>query len=111
MKNLMSGRKPQRPLAVTGALSLLILLVFAAERLPASLSRQDAPARADTVEAGAKTGAASRSAAELGRKIDEAIAGSDFAAARWGVFVVSLRDGRVLYARDAQRPFTPASNM
>lgn len=31
--------------------------------------------------------------------------------ARWGIFVMSLRDGRILYARNADKPFTPASNM
>lgn len=49
--------------------------------------------------------------AALGREITRLIEEGDFAQARWGVSVVSLRDGRVLYARDAQRLFTPASNM
>ena len=31
--------------------------------------------------------------------------------ADWGVFAMSLRDGRVLYARNADRSFVPASNM
>ncbi|HEX8748215.1 MAG TPA: D-alanyl-D-alanine carboxypeptidase/D-alanyl-D-alanine-endopeptidase [Pyrinomonadaceae bacterium] len=111
----MSGRRP-RPLLVSGALSLLILFVFAAERLPARLSKQEAAAPAQTGEAEAGTksdrqASTSRSAVELGRRIDEAIEGSEFRAARWGVYVLSLRDGRVVYARDAQRPFTPASNM
>ena len=45
----------------------------------------------------------------LARKIDETIEKSEFANARWGVFVVSLKDGRVVAARDAQKLFTPAS--
>ncbi len=45
----------------------------------------------------------------LAQKIDETIEKSEFANARWGVFVVSLQDGRVLAARDAQKLFTPAS--
>ena len=45
----------------------------------------------------------------LAKKIDELIEKSEFANARWGVFVVSLQDGRVLAARDAQKLFTPAS--
>ena len=48
--------------------------------------------------------------AELTRRITLLIDDGE-AAARWGVHVVSLRDGRVLYARDANRLFTPASNM
>lgn len=45
----------------------------------------------------------------LAGKLEEAIEKSEFADARWGVFVVSLKDGRVVAARDAQKLFTPAS--
>jgi D-alanyl-D-alanine carboxypeptidase/D-alanyl-D-alanine-endopeptidase (penicillin-binding protein 4) len=47
--------------------------------------------------------------AALAAKINEVIEKSEFRDARWGVFVVSLKDGRVLAARDAQKLFTPAS--
>ena len=49
--------------------------------------------------------------AALARDIDQLIDGSDSARARWGVFVMSLRDGRVLYSRAGDSLFTPASNM
>ncbi|MBS1798136.1 MAG: D-alanyl-D-alanine carboxypeptidase/D-alanyl-D-alanine-endopeptidase [Acidobacteria bacterium] len=45
----------------------------------------------------------------LAKKLDELIDRSEFSNARWGVFVVSLKDGRVLAARDAQKLFNPAS--
>ncbi|MGI8787329.1 MAG: D-alanyl-D-alanine carboxypeptidase/D-alanyl-D-alanine endopeptidase [Pyrinomonadaceae bacterium] len=45
----------------------------------------------------------------LAKKIDETIEKSEFTNARWGVFVVSLKDGRVVVARDAQKLFNPAS--
>src|SRR6185369_9702117 len=45
----------------------------------------------------------------LAKKIDEAIEKSQFSNARWGVFVVSLKDGRILAAHDAQKLFNPAS--
>jgi serine-type D-Ala-D-Ala carboxypeptidase/endopeptidase (penicillin-binding protein 4) len=45
----------------------------------------------------------------LAKKIDEIIETSEFASARWGVFVISLKDGRVSAARDAQKLFNPAS--
>ena len=48
---------------------------------------------------------------ELAHEIDRAIDESEFASARWGVFVMSLRDGRILYSRDGDKLFTPASNM
>jgi D-alanyl-D-alanine carboxypeptidase/D-alanyl-D-alanine-endopeptidase (penicillin-binding protein 4) len=109
MKSSKSGRKV-RSLLLTCALSLSIILVFTAERLPARLSQESAPAQANSSEASSRA-QTSRSAQELARRIEEAINGSDFKLARWGIFVVSLRDGRTLYAREADRPFAPASNM
>ena len=47
----------------------------------------------------------------LTKEIDRIIAESDSAQARWGVFVASMKDGRVLSSRDGDRLFTPASNM
>jgi len=47
----------------------------------------------------------------LGREIDRAIDESELTQARWGVSVMSLNDGRVVYSRDAGKLFTPASNM
>jgi serine-type D-Ala-D-Ala carboxypeptidase/endopeptidase (penicillin-binding protein 4) len=47
----------------------------------------------------------------LTKEIDRIIEESDSAHARWGVFVASTKDGRVLSSRDGDRLFTPASNM
>ncbi len=47
----------------------------------------------------------------LTKEIDRIIAESDSAHARWGVFIASTKDGRVLSSRDGDRRFTPASNM
>src|SRR5712671_1061549 len=47
----------------------------------------------------------------LAREIDRAIDTSDLTRARWGVFVTSMKDGRVLYSRNGEKLFTPASNM
>src|SRR5438132_10843531 len=47
----------------------------------------------------------------LAREIDKTIDESDLAQARWGVFVTSMSDGRVLYSRNGDKLFTPASNM
>jgi D-alanyl-D-alanine carboxypeptidase/D-alanyl-D-alanine-endopeptidase (penicillin-binding protein 4) len=47
----------------------------------------------------------------LAHEIDRAIDESELPLARWGVFVVSLNDGRVLYSRNSDKLFTPASNM
>ena len=66
-------------------------------------------------EAGSSTAASNASASPadsiLTKEIDRIIGDSDSAHARWGVFVASMKDGRVLSSRDGDRLFTPASNM
>jgi D-alanyl-D-alanine carboxypeptidase/D-alanyl-D-alanine-endopeptidase (penicillin-binding protein 4) len=47
----------------------------------------------------------------LAQEIDHLLDSGDTRQPRWGVFVMSLKDGRVLYSRDGDKPFTPASNM
>lgn len=42
-------------------------------------------------------------------KINQTIEQSEYGGARWGVFVLSLKDGRVVCARDARQLFNPAS--
>lgn len=48
---------------------------------------------------------------DLARRIDNAIDQSELASARWGISVISMSDGSTLYQRDADKLFTPASNM
>jgi D-alanyl-D-alanine carboxypeptidase/D-alanyl-D-alanine-endopeptidase (penicillin-binding protein 4) len=47
----------------------------------------------------------------LAQEIDRVLDESDLAQARWGIFVMSMKDGRVLYSRNGDQLFTPASNM
>ncbi|HXM49451.1 MAG TPA: D-alanyl-D-alanine carboxypeptidase/D-alanyl-D-alanine-endopeptidase [Pyrinomonadaceae bacterium] len=47
----------------------------------------------------------------LAREIERTIDTSDLTRARWGVFVTSMKDGRVLVSRNGDKLFTPASNM
>ena len=47
----------------------------------------------------------------LGKAIDAIVSRPDFAAAFWGIEVRSLKTGRTLYARNAEKAFRPASNM
>src|SRR5713226_4612986 len=46
---------------------------------------------------------------ELAREIDRVVDESGLAQARWGVFVTSMTDGRVIYSRNGDKLFTPAS--
>src|SRR5437899_624363 len=47
----------------------------------------------------------------LAHEIDRTIDESELTQARWGVFVMSLNDGRIVYSRNGDKLFTPASNM
>ena len=47
----------------------------------------------------------------LAASVDSALAAPAFARASWGVVIQSLDDGRVLYRRNAERLFLPASNL
>jgi serine-type D-Ala-D-Ala carboxypeptidase/endopeptidase (penicillin-binding protein 4) len=54
---------------------------------------------------------ASQDEARLAQAIDKLIDDGELSSARWGVSIVSLRDGHKVYARNDERLFTPASNM
>jgi D-alanyl-D-alanine carboxypeptidase/D-alanyl-D-alanine-endopeptidase (penicillin-binding protein 4) len=114
----------QRALTTTICAALLVVFTFAASRaFYNSRAQPVAPTRdnmAESVgerrESPAKASqpvnvSNSSSAIELGRDIDRLIDEGEFRDARWGVFVMSLKDGRVLYARNAERAFAPASNL
>lgn len=49
--------------------------------------------------------------ADLARQIDSAINDSELSAARWGICVISMVDGSMIYERNGDELFTPASNM
>lgn len=59
----------------------------------------------------AQTKLATSEVDQLARRINSAIDESNFAAARWGIKVISMSDGMTLYQRDADKLFIPASNM
>ena len=49
--------------------------------------------------------------AALAAQVDSALADPAFARAEWGIVVQALDDGEVLYRRNAERLFLPASNL
>ena len=106
-----------RTLIGGAAAALLFLVMFIGSR-SITASRPEAVASTNTERASdhgdsQKRNEVSDSPAirELGRNIDRAIDESAFAKARWGVFVMNLQDGKVLYARNGDRSISPASNM
>ncbi|MDX6614496.1 MAG: hypothetical protein QOD75_3682 [Blastocatellia bacterium] len=102
-------------------IAAILLLGFAATLLAVDFGRRQenlyASAASETTGKENTAGTISESGPspstdiELSRQIERAIKDSPFAGARWGVFVMSLEDGRVLSSRDGDKLFTPASNM
>src|SRR6185436_2442573 len=92
-------------------LTATAVLVFAwlfASRVASNPQPAKSAAHASVTKPAASSDA---STAALAKEIDRTIDESDSAHARWGVLVVSLKDGRVLYTRDGDKLFMPASNM
>ena len=109
-------------LLIAGAMLplLLLSLIFFRQQTSGRAQEAAAPELESAARSDANTSATTAAPvvlsnapadAELRRKIDEAIESSGQTSARWGVFAMSLKDGRVLCARDADKPFVPASNM
>src|SRR5947209_3486056 len=88
----------------------VLLFVVAATRQ--AKVKQEQPASKNVVPSSStKEAAQALSDPALSSAINEVIQQGDAAQARWGVFVMSLNDSRVLCSRDGERLFTPASNM
>lgn len=97
-------------------LSTILLLTFVVAATTRAIRKREAQTEGNSPATNPKRANSAAAAgpgadAELGQLIDHAIDTSDFSSARWGVSVISLRDGHVLYARNADQLFTPASNM
>jgi len=109
---------PKRPSSRYSLLALLILIAVFSVRLLGGQTRRSQTATKATPAAKSRSemdqsGGANNGPVEtsLAKAIDDLLNESDAGRARWGVFVMSLKDGRVLYSHDANQLFTPASNM
>lgn len=99
--------------AVAALLVVLGLLVYkpltTGQVNPKVAKEQRQPAA--PLVASSKNSDEGNSTESLTQRIDRAIDEGEVASARWGISVISMRDGRALYARNADKLFTPASNM
>jgi D-alanyl-D-alanine carboxypeptidase/D-alanyl-D-alanine-endopeptidase (penicillin-binding protein 4) len=101
------------------ALTAILLLGFLTSRIDFVSLQHASPLQSSAAKDKAKlkeppaTRTENRAAtdSELARRINSLIGESDFASARWGISVISMADGTTLYQRDADKLFTPASNM
>ena len=91
----------------------IVFLAFLGARtnvvpLQSASAIEDRNARAGTEKSSAVVPV---SESDFAMRINQLIDESGFASARWGVSVISLSDGATIYSRNADRLFTPASNM
>jgi D-alanyl-D-alanine carboxypeptidase/D-alanyl-D-alanine-endopeptidase (penicillin-binding protein 4) len=96
--------------AVPGLLLLASLL--SACNAPPPSSNQPPEAHAPATEIAKPTSVnVNATDADLAREINHLIDSGELASARWGLYVISLQDKRTVFERNADKLFTPASNM
>jgi serine-type D-Ala-D-Ala carboxypeptidase/endopeptidase (penicillin-binding protein 4) len=109
------SQMPQRKIIRYALVSVVLTTVFLASLLLARSGEKPQDKTTEPAATTRRTEATSVSSlpldAALAQEIDRAIDQSDQPQARWGAFVMSMKDGRVLYSRNGDRLFTPASNM
>ncbi len=103
-------------ISLTGLVVILLLVSAVFVLRPAITGRArdvkvKEPTKPPAVESKSASSGTSSVASELPKQIDATIDQSDLGFARWGVHVVSMSDGSTLYQRNADKLFTPASNM
>jgi D-alanyl-D-alanine carboxypeptidase/D-alanyl-D-alanine-endopeptidase (penicillin-binding protein 4) len=101
--------KVNHPLFILASILFLALAVATTAAVFRAVDPKTPSAKLDKVPA--KSAPKAPNDSELARLINEAIDTSEFAGARWGVYVVSSQDGHAVYARNSDQLFTPASNM
>lgn len=93
---------------------LLLVIVSPLSSCAAPASEEKLSSSEPNAESHTSTESAAVSATanpDLAKKIDQLIDDSELASARWGVSVLDLKDNHVIYQRNADKLFTPASNM
>lgn len=93
--------------AVLGS-ALIIVGLFIFRSL---ITGQPGPAAYQSDEQSSRSVTSTKTNESVAQLIDSAIANSKLASARWGISVISLRNEREVYARNATALFIPASNM
>ena len=94
-------------LFVRGLLVVLLLTagLLLARPLLTSHGKDKEPSKQKNAESKPAT------AGDVGQLINQAIDESELSDARWGVCVISMKDGAIVFQRDGNKLFTPASNM
>lgn len=104
----LSSAAPNAPLA---ALVLLVVSLSFGCSTATSDTQTVASPETSSESSDARIGAVVRNNADLATALDHLLEGSEYKTARWGIAVVSLPDGKLLYGHNHAQLFTPASNM
>jgi serine-type D-Ala-D-Ala carboxypeptidase/endopeptidase (penicillin-binding protein 4) len=97
------------PFAVFSLILLLCCLPGCAVEQPSQATSQAAPDNNDSTPLHAPVlGKGNREVADA---LNALLDSREYASARWGVAIASLRDGKLMYERNGDKAFTPASNM
>src|SRR4051812_8213768 len=99
-------------LLLAAVLSVVLTPLFLLSYYPVGFAREEKPTPKSAVSPARDSEKVSSAPDDtaLAREIDRIISESKVPA-RWGVSVISPKDGRVLYSHDADKSFMPASNM
>lgn len=93
------------------ALSLVIVAIVAFANRAGVNARQDKAKALPSASKQLTSPSPNGNDVGLARNIDRIIEDSNLKRGRWGIFVTALKDDRVLYSRNGDQLFIPASNM
>jgi D-alanyl-D-alanine carboxypeptidase/D-alanyl-D-alanine-endopeptidase (penicillin-binding protein 4) len=110
---MISNYKPGRSHLLKGLLVIVVTILSAALLRPLGTSKAENQVKREQEKRPevSQTKNAAPPAGEFVQRIDRLIEESGSPHSRWGVNVISLNDGSTIYQRNADKLFTPASNM
>ena len=98
-------------------LIVLLLVCFASACSPnqgaadQGLDKTESAAQTSSSPAAPASPVTQKIDSNLAQLLDPLLDNTEFTTARWGVSVISLSDGKIIYERNGDKLFTPASNM
>lgn len=108
-----SLNKPGHSLLIDSLVIILLALLVPPffDPFTAGRAKDDVKQNPEEQSVSPKTRTSVSQTGDLALHINSVIDNSAFASARWGVSVISMADGSIVYQRNADELFTPASNM
>ncbi len=92
-----------------GVLLVLLVFIFGCSQSPHT--SQATPSQPEPTRAPEPPPIAVKLDQDLGKTLDQLLSNPEFSQARWGVAVLALKDGKLIYEHNGDQLFTPASNM